>query len=401
MKLIQFGAGNIGRSFVGPLFSRAGWDVAFVDVNPTIVDLLNRERFYTVAIKREGQKDELRRVGPVRAVDGRDSAAVAREIASADLVATSVGKAALPKILPPIAQGLALRRTETPDRPLDIIIAENARGADVLFRETLTAALGTEYPLNELLGLVETSIGKMVPIMRQADLQQDPLLIFAEEYETLILDKKGFRRPLPDIPGIQPVEQIQAYVDRKLFIHNLGHAVCAYEGYRVDGGVELLAQAILLPEVEARVRRAMNQGADALALEYPAAYSRQDLADHIDDLVGRFKNRALGDTVHRVGRDLFRKLDREDRLVGAMLLCAGHSIPFDAIASAFLAALGFKAPDETGQLFPADERFFAEFQARGLPWVLETVARLNRANPIDKRVLGVLESYHGKHSSIL
>jgi len=392
MKLVQFGAGNIGRSFVGPLFSRVGWDVAFVDVNPTIVDLLNRERFYTVVIKREGQKDELRRVGPVRAVDGRDSSTVAREIASADLVATSVGKAALPKILPPIAQGLALRRTENPDRPLDIIIAENARGADVLFRDTLTSILGADYPLDRLVGLIETSIGKMVPIMRQADLQQDPLRIFAEEYETLILDKRGFRGPLPDIPGLQPVDQIQAYVDRKLFIHNLGHAVAAYEGYRIDGRVELLAQAILLPGVEATVRRAMNQGADALALEYPTAYSRQDLADHIDDLVGRFKNRALGDTVHRVGRDLFRKLDREDRLVGAMLLCAGHKLPFDAIALAFRSALGFKAPDETGHLFPPDERFFAEYQNRGLSWVLETVARLRRDNPIDERVLGVLES---------
>ncbi len=401
MKLVQFGAGNIGRSFVGPLFSRAGWDVAFVDVNPLIVDLLNRERFYTVVIKREGQEDELRRIGPVRAVDSRDSGTVAREIATADLVATSVGKAALPKILPPIAQGLALRRAENPDRPLDIIIAENARGADALFRDTLAAALGPDYPLDRLVGLVETSIGKMVPIMRQADLQRDPLRIFAEEYETLILDKKAFRGPLPAIPGLQPVEHIQAYVDRKLFIHNLGHAVAAYEGFRTDKRVELLAQAILLPGVEAAVRKAMNEGADALALEYPAAYSRQDLTDHIDDLVGRFKNRALGDTVHRVGRDLFRKLDREDRLVGAMLLCAKHSLPFYAIASAFLAALGFTAPDETGQLFPQDQKFFAELRNRGFPWVLETVARLCRDNPIDERVLGVLESYHGKYSSIL
>jgi hypothetical protein len=75
-----------------------------------------------------------------------------------------------------------------------------------------------------------------------------------------------------------------------------------------------------------------------------------------------------------------------------MLLCAGHKLPFDAIALAFRSALGFKAPDETGHLFPPDERFFAEYQNRGLSWVLETVARLRRDNPIDERVLGVLES---------
>ncbi len=391
MKLVQFGAGNIGRSFIGQLFSRAGWDVAFVDVNPSIIALLNEKRYYQVVVKREGVQDEKRRVGPVRAVDGRNAAATAEEIADADLVATSVGKAALGKIIPVIARGLALRRERTPNRPLDIIIAENARGADELFRSILGAELGPDYPLAKLVGLVETSIGKMVPIMRAVDLEQDPLQVFAEEYETLILDKKGFRAPMPAVEGLHPVDNIGAYVDRKLFIHNLGHAAAAYLGYQAQPSVELLADALLLPGIEEKVRAAMGQAADALAAEYPDAYTPSDLTEHIADLLGRFKNRALGDTVHRVGRDLFRKLDREDRIVGAMLLCAKRGLPFGAIAEVYRAALSFAAPDESGALFPDDARFRSEQLPLGTAALLKSVSRLDPDVPADARVVeGVL-----------
>lgn len=392
MKLVQFGAGNIGRSFLGQLFSRAGWEVVFVDVNPGLLERLNERRSYDVVIKREGRPDERRRIEGVRAVDGRDAAAVAEELASADLAATSVGKAALPKILPVIARGLALRRARRGDVPLDLIIAENARGADELFREVLSAELGPGYPLEALVGLVETSIGKMVPIMRAADLAEDPLQVFAEEYEDLILDGRGFRGPAPAVPGLHPVADIQAYVDRKLFVHNLGHATAAYLGCRAAPAAELLADALAIPGVEEGARAAMAEAADALAAEYPAAYGRADLEAHIEDLLFRFKNRALGDTVHRVGRDLYRKLDREDRIVGAMLLCARRGLPMAAIARSYRAALDFAAPDENGALFPADERFRAELLPRGLDAILAEASRLDGREAADAAVMAAVRA---------
>jgi mannitol-1-phosphate 5-dehydrogenase len=365
MKLVQIGAGNIGRSFIGQIFSRSGWEVVFVDVDVRIVSLLNEARCYTVVIKREGREDERRRIGPVRAVDGRNVEQAQGEIAEADIVATSVGKGALPKILPLIAGGLKKRFKAGPDRPLDIIIAENVRGASDMFRSAFSAELGAAYPLDSLVGLVETSIGKMVPIMREEDLRQDPLQLFAEEYETLIVDRKGFRGPLPDIPALHPVDVIAAYVDRKLFVHNMGHAAAAYLGYLAAPEKRLLAEA--LPAVEETVSRAMDEAADALVKEYAGVYTREDLGGNIADLLFRFKNRALGDTVHRVGRDLRRKLSRDDRLIGAMLLCAGKGLPFGGIAGAARAAFRFAAADEGGALFPADARFREEYRLDELP----------------------------------
>ena len=74
------------------------------------------------------------------------------------------------------------------------------------------------------MGLVETSIGKMVPIMKTEDLEEDPLLVYAEPYNTLILDRKGFLGDIPHIEEFALKDNIKAWVDRKAFIHNLGHA---------------------------------------------------------------------------------------------------------------------------------------------------------------------------------
>jgi mannitol-1-phosphate 5-dehydrogenase len=354
--IVIFGAGNIGRSFIGQIFCRAGWDVVFVDVNEKIIALLNECRFYPVVIKEENHADETRRIGPVRAVNGRDIDAVAAEIAAADLAATSVGKAALDAILPVIARGLNKRCAENP-RPLDIIIAENVRGAAEYFKTVLQAEAAGAF---KNCGLVETSIGKMVPLMKAENLAADPLLLFAEKYETLIVDRRGFRGSVPAIPEIHAVENIAAFVDRKLFIHNLGHAAAAYLGYSAAPHLTGIAEVLAIAAVEQGVRAAMNEAAAALLKEYAGTFTSGDIAAHIDDLVSRFKNAALGDTVFRVGRDLTRKLAEGDRVAGAMRLCAKHSLPFSAIADVYHAALCFTATDENGRLFPGDEQFHRE-----------------------------------------
>jgi len=365
-------------------------------VDRTLVDALNERGGYDVVIKKQGAADRIIRVSGVSAIDGRDALAVAHAVASADCLACSVGKAALPRILPPIAAGLLERgkagNSDARVLPLDLILAENDREAPETVRDGLTALLPPGFPLADRLGLVETSIGKMVPIMKKEDVEADRLRVFAESYNSLIVDRHGFLGQLPDVPDLKPVDDILAFVDRKLFIHNLGHAAVAWIGYAIDPKVQLIAHALALTGVREAARAAMEQSAAALAAHYPAAYTRAELAAHIEDLLDRFANTALGDTVYRVGRDLPRKLDRSDRIVGAALLCETSGLAWDAIARVFAAALTFHAGDEDGKPFPADAAFHDLLAARGLPALLAETCRLDPANQVDSWVIGQLSA---------
>ena len=387
-KIVIFGAGNIGRSFIGYVFSRAGWEVVFIDVDKGLVAELSRRREYDVVIKRDGGIDETIKVKNIRAVDGRDIGAVAAEFADARLIATAVGKAALPFVIPAVAAGLLARGSAAP--PLDLILAENDREARETMRSGLARLLPKSFDVERRLGLVETSIGKMVPLMRREDLASDRLRIFAEAYNNLIVDRRGFLNPLPAVRDLCPVDNIAAYVDRKLFVHNLGHAAVAYLGYRADPSVTLICEAMKLPGVRDGALCAMSEASAALALEYPLDLSETELEKHVADLMERFGNRALGDTVFRVGKDIPRKLSRSDRIVGAALLCERHGLSWTGIAKVFRAALAFGAANEDGSTFPADESFRSMFASRGLQAVLTEVCGLDRADPVDARVFAKL-----------
>jgi mannitol-1-phosphate 5-dehydrogenase len=390
-KMVQFGAGNIGRSFIGQLFSRSGYEVVFIDINKELVKELNKKRTYKLVIKRNELPDEIILIENIRAINGYDKEAVIREIVDTDILATAVGKDALPQIVPVIAQGLQLRDEKRGKNPLDIIIAENFRNVADYLRKELKSLLPLEYPFDELVGLIESSIGKMVPLMKEEDKKKDLLWIFAEPYNTLIVDKKGFKTPLPHLRDLRAVENIKAYVDRKLFIHNLGHSAAAYLGYQYDSKMTFIYEALEVPEIYKIVREGMKQSAVALNEAYPKDLALQDLQDHIDDLLFRFQNKSLRDTIFRVGRDLYRKLDKNERLVGSMLLAQRQNAPYHKIKRVFYAALDFKAKDQKGEMYPLDKIFFQREYPRGLKHILKSVCHLSSHQDEEAKVREEIE----------
>jgi mannitol-1-phosphate 5-dehydrogenase len=354
-KIVIFGAGKIGRSFIGQLFGCSGYKVVFVDVDPVMITLLNRHGSYRVVIK--GEKEEEIIVPDVQAISALDREKVIDAVASAGILAVSVGKNALEKVIPVVAEGLLQRFNSNPDIPLDIILAENMRSAADFVRAELMKSLPSGFPVDSMVGFIETSIGKMVPIMPVAELEKDPLVVFAEPYNTLILDGKGFKSPIPEVKGLAPKTNIKAWVDRKAFIHNLGHATAAYYGYSLHPDAVYMFEILDDKEVYRFTRSVMVQSAEILRSAYPADFTAADLEDHIDDLIYRFRNKALQDTIFRVGQDLTRKLSSDDRFMGSIHLAMQYRMPYDLIVEAMSFGLIFTAKDELGNRFPSDIEF--------------------------------------------
>lgn len=346
---LQFGAGKIGRSLCGALFARAGYEVVFVDVDTRVIRALNAEGRYRVVVKDE-IPDEFW-VENVRGVDAVDTDAVVAEIARADMAATAVGAGALEALIEPLSRGLAARD----GRPIDILLCENLRNAADFVRERLTE--------DRCVGLIETSIGKMVPIMPDDVVKEDPTLVWAEAYNRIVADRQGFVLPPPDVEGLVTRDNFKAYVDRKLFVHNLGHAACAYLGFLE--GHDLIWQAMESDTPRETALGAMRESGRALLSTYRDEWTGDEMEGHILDLARRFRNRALGDSVYRVGRDLPRKLAPDDRLFGALRFQIAAGVEPLNTMKAVAAALRFRATGESGGMFPADAEVAAFIEKEG------------------------------------
>lgn len=391
-KLVLFGAGKIGRSFIGQLFSRSGFEVVFIDIDQQVIDALNQARSYKVYIY--DTQPETIVVRNVRGVQGRDTEKVVTEIVSADILAVSVGKNGLRGIVPSLSLGLVEREKVFPGRMIDIILAENMRNADEFLYNKLEEALPDHYPLDKRVGLVETSIGKMVPLIHNQE-DEEILSVYAEAYNTLIVNKEAFKNPIPDISGMEAKENMKAWVDRKLFIHNFGHAAVAYLGYAYQPSLSYLWEVLEDKKTRSFVREAMQQSAAALQHEYPGVFSNEHVEEHIDDLIRRFSNRSLGDTVFRVGCDLYRKLSFDDRVVIPLMTAYNNGLPYDMLLEILALGLRFKASDVDGTMFPRDVEFHNELSQRGMLHIFENVCGfsskeatlfLNQINEQDKRI---------------
>lgn len=376
-KALMYGAGNIGRGFIGQLFSESGYEVVFVDVNTEVLNRLNNDRQYPVRILTGKHVREIT-INNVRAVNGMEMENVADEIASADIMATAVGVNVLPRIVKPIAEGLKKRWFAGNMQPLNIIICENLLDANHILAGLIKQELdesGKEL-FDMLIGLVEASIGRMVPVMTPQMQEGNVLRVCVEEYGELPVDKDGFKGEIPVIKNMHPFSPFSFYIQRKLFIHNMGHALTAYLGKLK--GYEYIWQAIEDPYIKLAAIRAMQDSAIALSREHDVEL--ESILDHVDDLLYRFGNRQLGDTVNRVGNDTRRKLSPNDRMIGAANLCISKGVNPVNISLGIAAAMKFDKESSANSIYGI-------LNERGPEAVLDDICSINTDSPVRSLVL--------------
>lgn len=338
-KFIMYGAGNIGRGFIGQLFSENGYSVGFVDINQEVIGALNRDNEYPVEIV-SNEKIEERVVKNVYGIDGTNLELVSDEIASADIMATAIGVNVLKFIAKPIALGLK-KRFLANKKPLNIIICENLIGADAFLKGLIKEQL-PEYVdrIDKEVGFVEASIGRMVPVVPEEKKKGNVLRVFVEPYNILPVDKDAFVGEIPELTNLYPSAPFNYFIQRKLFMHNMSHALCAYLGYLRN--YNYIYQAVGDYDIKYVAYKALTQS--ALAISKENGTEIDGLLSHAENLLFRFANVELGDTIERVGRDTKRKLSSNDRLIGAIKLCEKHDVPCNFLLIGVATGMYF-APD--------------------------------------------------------
>lgn len=336
MKAVHFGAGNIGRGFVGLLLHEGGYDLVFSDVAAPLVDAINAASSYTVHEVGEGGVDKT--VTGFRAINSAtDSEALVAEIATADVVTTAVGPTVLRFVAPHIAAGLAAR--EASRAALQVMACENAINATDLLRDEVAAAAGESWTdLQNRAVFANTAVDRIVPAQPQdagVDVTVEPFFEWA-------IERPPFGDNPPQIPGAHFVDDLAPYIERKLFTVNTGHAAAAYLGARA--GHVTIAQTLADPAIAGQVIAALEETSALLTAKHELPVD--ELADYRATILRRFQNPALPDTVGRVGRQPLRKLSRHERFIGPAAEAAERGMSVSGLLAAVGAALAFDDPED-------------------------------------------------------
>ncbi|BDI23855.1 mannitol-1-phosphate 5-dehydrogenase [Herbiconiux sp. L3-i23] len=333
---VHFGAGNIGRGFVGLILHDAGYEVVFADVNAELIDALAASDSYVVHEVGDSPRDLT--VDGYRALNSRaDEAAVVAEIAGADVVTTAVGPNILKFIAPVIAAGLRARADGT---PVAVMACENAIGATDILRGEIEALLGDDER-DEVLAraiFANTAVDRIVP-GQAADAGLD---VTVEDFFEWVVESTPFGDAVPEIPDATFVPELAPYIERKLFTVNTGHATLAYHGF--VHGADRLADALELPEVFEEVKAVLEETKTLLVAKYGFPMEQQE--KYLEKNLTRFANPYLSDTPVRVGRAPLRKLSRHERFIGPAAELVERGLPADALVRAVAAALRFDVPED-------------------------------------------------------
>lgn len=379
MKALHFGAGNIGRGFIGKLLADAGIQLTFADVNQVVLDALNARHSYQVHVV--GEQEQIDTVSNVNAVSSVGDEVIDL-IAEVDLVTTAVGPVVLERIAPSVAKGLVLRRANGNVKPLNIIACENmVRGTSQLKDHVMKALSADDQVwVEEHVGFVDSAVDRIVPPSESAT--HDPLEVTVETFSEWIVDKTQFKGELPNIPGMELTDNLMAFVERKLFTLNTGHAITAYLGQLA--GHATIRDAILDEKVRAVVQGAMQESGAVLIKRY--GFEADKHAAYIQKILTRFENPYLKDDVERVGRQPLRKLSAGDRLIKPTLGTIEYNLPHTNLVQGIAAAMHYRSEAD-----PQAQELVALLAEKGPQATLAEISGLDASSEV---VTSVVSAYN-------
>ncbi|MGI2326887.1 mannitol-1-phosphate 5-dehydrogenase [Planococcus sp. YIM B11945] len=307
MRAVHFGAGNIGRGFIGALLYKSGYETLFLDVNETVIQALNDDQAYEVTLV--GTEQE---IIPVRNVSGINSSThadlAAQAISEADLVTAAVGPNVLPYIAELLATGLKLRMQKSSEA-LNVIACENMINGSTLLKKHVYGYFSEEekQTADQLIGFPDAAVDRIVPDQRPGH----PLAVAVEPYYEWVVEQTAIKGKRPEVEGITYVDDLNPYIERKLFTVNTGHTVPAYLGH--FKGYQTINEAMADEEIERVLQGALAETGEVVVRQH-----KFDNAEHeayIQKIIGRFQNPYISDFVTRVARGPIRKLGHNDRLI--------------------------------------------------------------------------------------
>jgi len=372
---IQIGAGNIGRGFMGALLEQAGWHVTFADVVESIITEINTKKEYTVHIQ-DRECGEI----TVRNIDGvlSNGPELSERIARCDLITTAVGPNVLPVIAKNIAAGIQARKAAGNTVPMNVICCENGLRTTTRLKNEVVTHLNAEEIdfIEQYVGFADCAVDRICPKPSFENL----LDVAVESYSEWDVERSAWKGEPADIPGMTYVDNLLAYLERKLFTLNSGHAICAYLGSLK--GYATIRESVEDPVIGDIVYKAIYESGEGLIREF--GFDANAHHAYIDRIFARFQNPFLEDETVRVGREPIRKLDPADRLIKPLMTAYSYGLPVDHLLFGAAAALHYDFAEDA-----QSQELQGKIRSEGVEKALETYTGLKPEHPLFGRILDV------------
>ena len=326
MKAVHFGAGNIGRGFIGEILHKNGFDITFVDINETLIDALNARDSYKIEYADDAhQRLTVTDFSGIN--NGKDPEVVSQAVAEADIVTTAIGPNILPYIAELIANGIKLRRENDDTRPMDVIACENMIGGTDFLNEKVSAYFddADRAYVDQYIGFPNAAVDRIVPMQSH----EDPLFVSVEPFSEWVIDKTNMKGTQIELDGVLYVDDLLPYIERKLFSVNTGHATTAYTGKHF--GYETIDQALEDKKVLQQLKAVLAETGALLVEKW--GFDQEAHAAYVNKIVGRFQNSHISDAITRVARTPIRKLGYDERFIRPIREAKERGLTYDALLS--------------------------------------------------------------------
>ena len=371
-KAVMIGAGQIGRGFIGMLLEQAGYHVVFADINTDVINDINTRKEYTVhLVDTECLDTTVRNISAISSL----SPALIEEYAACSLICTSVGLTAFPKIAPALAKGIALRQARGEESALNIIACENGLNGTTRLKKLIYDCLNAterEYA-DRMVGFPNCAVDRIIPPAKGLAAAETVV----ERYHEWDVERGGFKGEIPNIPGMDVVDDLSAYVERKLFTLNGPNAVTGCYGFLK--GYKTVNESLLDPEIYTVVYGMMEEV--GRMLEKRHGFSAEQMQTYRDALIRRFENPYIIDDCTRVAREPIRKLSPDDRIIAPLTYAQQYGLETKHYYTGIAAILLYDNPqDEQSQ------RIQELLRGSGLRKTLETISEIPQDSETAKQI---------------
>ena len=310
-QIVVIGAGKTGRGFIGRFLAERDLPFVLADRDEALVSRLQKQDGYEIRFY--GGKRPPVQAKP-QAVLQMDSPACTQALQEAEIVFVSVGYGSL----------------EALGRSLNGRLSERAR---------VFVAENGEAPAERLKQGYHggAQIGSAVVFCTTNETEDGNLI--SETIDAIPYDARALPGNFLTFDFLQPVQDFDALMRRKLLTYNAANAIITYLGSRM--GYTYLSQAAVDPKLQALLHRHFAAIGRALCAEY--GYTAEDQAAFAGDAMRKFTNADILDPLTRNGRRPLLKLVPSERLVGSLRLLEKYGEDTEPIEQTIAYALAFDA----------------------------------------------------------